>query len=120
MIDTDALSKGMPQAVLKVIHHFLFRASDRFSKHIHEAASRNGGNVHEDLKFMPDMEFFKNVSLILVDLFGYRVDLTPKQFFLEGFAERKLILLLDIYDIMKNVRKKIGVNKKLAMAQEPG
>jgi hypothetical protein len=60
------------------------------------------------------------VSLILCDLFGYRVDLTPKQFFQEGYAERKLILLLDLYDILKNVRKAIKVNDKLAMAQEPG
>ena len=69
---------------------------------------------------MPDMQFFKSVSLILCDLFGYRVDLTPKQFFQEGYAERKLILLLDLYDILKNVRKTIKVNDKLAMAQEPG
>lgn len=60
------------------------------------------------------------MALILCDLFGYRVELTAKQFFQEGYAERKLILLLDIYDILKKVRKSIKVNDKLAMAQEPG
>ena len=104
---------------MKIIHHFLFRASDRFSKHIHESAIRNGGNVHQDLKFLPDMQFFKSVTLVLCDLFGYRVDLTPTQFFQEGFGERKLILVLDLYDILKNVRKSIRANDRLAMAQDP-
>lgn len=41
--------------------------------------------------------------------------MTAKQFFQDGYAERKLILILDIYDILKNVRKNIQINNKLAM-----
>lgn len=78
VIDSDELSRGVPSAVLKIVHHLLFRASERFSNHIHEAAVRQGGAVHADLKFMPDMQFYKSICLILVDLFAYRVDLTPK------------------------------------------
>lgn len=114
-IDEAALQKGTPQAILKIMHHLLFRASERFTSHIHNGASRTGANVHEDLKFMPDMQFFQNVCLILCDLFGYRTNLTPKQFFQEGYAERKLILLLDIYDILKKTRESLKVNDKLAV-----
>lgn len=46
--------------------------------------------------------------------------MTAKQFFQDGYAERKLILILDIYDILKNVRKNIQINNKLAMTQQPG
>ena len=62
---------------------------------------------------MPDAQFFKNVLLILCDLFGYRVDLSHAQFFEKGYAERKLILILDLYDILKNTRKGIKINNKL-------
>jgi len=70
------------------------------------------------VKYLPDAQFFKATSLILCDLFGYRVDLTPAQFFEKGYAERKLILVLNIYDILKKVRKGIKINDKLARVEK--
>ena len=75
--------------------------------------------MHPDVKFMPDQAFYKNISLILCDLFNYRVDMTSKQFFANGCAEKKLILLLDLYDILKNCRKGLKINSKLVRI-EPG
>ena len=66
------------------------------------------------------MKFFKCVTLFLVDLFGYRVNIDSKQFFQEGFTERKLILILDIYDIIKNVRKNIRINNNISKKIKPG
>lgn len=66
------------------------------------------------------MKFFKCVTLFLVDLFGYRVNIDSKQFFQEGFTERKLILILDIYDILKNVRKNIRINNNISKKIKPG
>ena len=66
------------------------------------------------------MKFLKCVTLFLVDLFGYRVNIDSKQFFQEGFTERKLILILDIYDILKNVRKNIRINNNISKKIKPG
>ena len=41
---------------------------------------------------------------MLVDLFQYRVALSPEQFIQKGFTERKMVLVLDLYDIVKQVR----------------
>jgi hypothetical protein len=46
-------------------------------------------------------------------MFGYRANITHEQFFEKGFAERKLIFVLDIYDILKSTRKNIKINTKL-------
>lgn len=62
---------------------------------------------------MPDGQFYKTFTLIMCDLFGYRVDLSPAQFFEQGYTERKLILILDLYDILKRTRKGIKINNKL-------
>ena len=109
--DTD-LRSGVPSTALKMIHHLIFRASERFTQHIQEKY-----HVHQDLKFLPDQQFYKSVCLILCDMFGYRADLTPEQFFDKGFAERKLIMILNIYDILKSTRKNIKINAKLARVE---
>ena len=44
--------------------------------------------------------------------------MTPKQFFDIGFAEKKLILILDIYDILKNCRKGLKINHNLVRVTE--
>lgn len=67
---------------------------------------------------MPDADFFKCVTLILCDLFGYRCQLSVDQFFSQGFAERKLILILDIYDILKSTRKGLKINRRLTRVDE--
>jgi len=69
--------------------------------------------VNADVRFLPDAQFYKTFTLILCDLFGYRVDLSPAQFFDQGYTERKLILVLDLYDILKKTRKGIKINNKL-------
>ena len=65
---------------------------------------------------MPDGKFFQSIVLILCDLFAFRVDLNSHQFFDTGYAEKKLIMILNIYDILKNTRKNIKINDKLVRA----
>mmetsp|Transcript_15682 Transcript_15682/g.24051 ORF Transcript_15682/g.24051 Transcript_15682/m.24051 type:complete len:235 (+) Transcript_15682:1-705(+) len=104
------LEEGDPSAILKIIHHLMFRASEKFTAHITNSVV---AGVSSDVKYMPDGPFLKNAMLILCDLFGYRSELTPSQFFQTGFVERKLILLLDIYDILKQTRKNLKINSRL-------
>lgn len=47
------------------------------------------------------------------ELFGYRVVLSPDQYMARAGAERKVILVLDLYDIVKQVRKQSKVHAKL-------
>jgi len=55
---------------------------------------------------------------MLSDVFGYRVSLGQEQFFETGFAERKMMLILDIYDFINTVRRSTKVDKTLA-ARDP-
>jgi hypothetical protein len=73
--------------------------------------------MHPDLKYMTDKAFFMNICLVLCDMFGYRSIITQDQFFELGFSERKLIFVLDIYDILKSTRKNIKINAKLSRVE---
>ena len=50
-----------------------------------------------------------------MDLFKYRVQLSPDQFIEKGFAERKMLLVLDIYDMLKHIKRQHIVDKKKGM-----
>ena len=52
---------------------------------------------------------------MLVDVFAYRVKLSNDQFFENGFSEQKMLLPLEIYDIIKKVKKHTKVDKTLQM-----
>lgn len=90
----------------------MFRASNSFTECI-QAGLPEGLNAHKDIKFLPDQNFYKSVCLILCDLFNYRAEMTKQQFFEKGYAERKLIFVLHIYDILKQARAGVKVNKRL-------
>lgn len=110
------LEAGNPSQILKIVHHLVFRASESFTRLI-QSKLADGMTVHQDIKFMPDISFYKNICLILCDLFGYRTNLTPNQFFSMGFSEPKIVFVLDLYDIIKQVRKGIKINERLTKVQ---
>jgi len=72
---------------------------------------------------MVEHKFLREMSKVLIDLFKYRVALAPEQFNQRGFTERKMVLVLDLYDLVKQVRKmaKIGyrVNMKDTTWEHP-
>jgi len=43
--------------------------------------------------------------------------MTSAQFFGSGFAERKIMMALNVYDILKQVRKGMKVNQKLTRVE---
>lgn len=51
----------------------------------------------------------------MIDLFKYRVALLPEQFITRGYTERKMVLVLDLYDVIKQIRKISKVGYKLNM-----
>ena len=68
-----------------------------------------------EIQFLPDAKFIKELSKVLIDLFKYRVALSPEQFILSGYTERKMVLVLDLYDLVKQVRNMSKVNQRLTM-----
>lgn len=57
----------------------------------------------------------KEFSKVMIDLFKYRVALLPEQFITRGYTERKMVLVLDLYDVIKQIRKISKVGYKLNM-----
>lgn len=53
------------------------------------------------------------MSNFLQDNFKYRVQLSPEQFVDNGYTERKMVLVLDLYDLIKTVKKQTKVAQKL-------
>jgi hypothetical protein len=66
------MASGDPSAILKLVHHLIFRASERFTQHI------EAKGMHPDLKYMPDQAFYNNICLVLCDMFGYRANITKE------------------------------------------
>ena len=77
----------------------LFEASQGFVKHLEKSG------VNMEIRYMTDSKFMKNIAKFLIDLFKYRVQLAPDQFTEKGFAERKMLLVLDVYDMLKEIKR---------------
>ncbi len=53
------------------------------------------------VEFLSEFKFMKAAQSLLTSVFDYKVQLSPDQFVQSGFSERKLILVLDAYDLVK-------------------
>lgn len=66
-----------------------------------------------DIQYLPDGKFYRNIFLILTDNLDYKPSMSVDQFFSDGFAERKLIMILDIYDLVNKVNKSMKIAEHL-------
>lgn len=57
--------------------------------------------VNTEIQYLIEAKFMKEISKVLIDLFKYRVALSPEQFIQRGYTERKMVLVLDLYDLVK-------------------
>ena len=69
--------------------------------------------MNAEVQYLPEAKFMKEFSKVLIDLFKYRVALSPEQFIQKGFTERKMVLVLDLYDLVKQVRNMAKVGHSL-------
>ena len=60
-----------------------------------------------------DLLFFKSCMWILVNLLGYRSNITEDQFFKYGFAEMKMLLTCDLICLVKQKEKHLKVRRNL-------
>ena len=89
--------------------YLAFQSSTAFINYLKE----NGVNM--EIQFLIEAKFLKELAKVLVDLFQYRVTLAPEQFIQQGFTERKMVLVLDLYDLIKQVRKMAKVGYRINM-----
>lgn len=49
----------------------------------------------------------------MLDVFNYRVSMSGEQFFQQGYSERKIILVLDLYDYIKETKQALKRDTQL-------
>ncbi|KXS18815.1 hypothetical protein M427DRAFT_67443 [Gonapodya prolifera JEL478] len=87
-LDHLGLSRGDPVAFLPLIHWILLDSTAVLARHF-------ASNNHE-LAGRRDMRFMEAVYKLCRDEFGYRPALSRDQFFGMGFAERKILFVVDL------------------------
>ena len=71
------------------------------------------------VEFLSEFKFMKAAQSMLTSVFNYKIQLSPDQFVQNGYSERKLILVLDAYDLVKQVKKQSKVHKRLNLNVDP-
>ena len=92
-IDIKGLSEGEATSILPIIHYCLLSYSKVFAEYIAEQGF--------DLMTKNDFNFLETVFKLLRQKFNYRPVLKIGQFLGTGFAERKIMMLLDLIKMVK-------------------
>ena len=69
--------------------------------------------VDADTLVLPDNKFFSRVLFMLPNFFAYKPLISVEQFFKYGFAEPKIILVLDVIELVKRKHKFLHVKQSL-------
>ena len=88
-----SFAEGLPPVFLPLIHYSLLEYSAPVAHFINESGF--------DLLAKNDLRFIESVYKLLLTSFSYKPSITVQQFFLTGFAERKILLCCDICQTMK-------------------
>lgn len=62
---------------------------------------------------LPDNQFLARVYFILPQFFGFRPKITLEQFFKYGYAESKILLVIDVLNLIKRKHKYLSVKSSL-------
>ena len=92
------LEQGCPSTYCRILKYLAFESSNSFINYL------TAKNVNMEIRYLIESKFIRELSKVLLDLFKYRVALSPEQFIQNGFTERKMVLVLDLYDLIKQVR----------------
>ncbi|EKX53084.1 hypothetical protein GUITHDRAFT_133460 [Guillardia theta CCMP2712] len=93
-LDTRAWKKGNPADLLPLMHYALLG----YSKWVHDYLVEKG----YDLFSKTDIRFVETIQKIMREEFDYQPQLRVDQFFMDGFVERKIIL---VHDLLKLCQK---------------
>ncbi|KAI9222951.1 Centrosomal spindle body, CEP44-domain-containing protein [Blastocladiella britannica] len=87
-LDPQELCTGTPALYLHLLHYLLLDAFPTFAAHLATSG--------HDLRGKRDARFLQGCYRVLRDEFSYKPALTRDQFFLPGFAARKIMLVMDV------------------------
>ncbi|XRB06488.1 centrosomal protein CEP44 [Pycnococcus provasolii] len=93
VLDEALLKAGDPVALLPALHYVLLG----FSRPLARYLADSGYHLEES----SDWRFVESAAKLLREVFRYRPALTPVQFLSHGFAERKVLLVLDVIRVAK-------------------
>ncbi|CAD7697406.1 unnamed protein product [Ostreobium quekettii] len=92
-VDEVGLRIGDPVAFLPVLHHVLLKFSRALARDVSEHGYEIQGKT--------DQRFVECAFKVMRDIFGMRLVLTPGQFLEQGYAERKVLLLIELLQVCK-------------------
>jgi centrosomal protein CEP44 len=92
-IDVKGLNDGEPSSTLPIIHFCMLSYSKVFAEFIVDQGF--------DMMSKNDFSFLESVFKVLRQKLNYRPVLKIGQFLASGFAERKIMMLLDLINIVK-------------------
>ncbi|KAG2501080.1 hypothetical protein HYH03_000898 [Edaphochlamys debaryana] len=105
-VDEVGLRLGDPVALLPLLSFALLK----FSRHVARFIVRSGF----ELAGKTDQRFVESSFRLFRDVLNVRTVVTPAQFFEQGFAERKVILLCDVIAVCKKVHNDEVRQERLA------
>ncbi|XP_071787740.1 uncharacterized protein [Asterias amurensis] len=98
-IDVKGVSKGLAQEYLPLLHYILLDYSRAIAQLI----------INNDMELYGknDNKFVAAAYKVLRDIFHYKPSITRHQFFSRGFAEHKIMLLVDIIRMVTEKNKEL-------------
>ena len=90
-----------------LLKFLIFKSSTAMTAHLEKK------NVSLEIEYLPDHKFIKKLIEVCADVFCYRIQISPDHFISLGYSERKMVLALDLYDIVKQVRSQSKIQAKL-------
>jgi hypothetical protein len=98
-IDIDSLTEGNPLIFLPILHFSLLS----YSKYVAEFLLEN----KYELFSKSDKDFVNKIFKAMIELFNYKPTLNPRQFFMSGYAEAKVIFSLEVIRLVKLEHNKL-------------
>ncbi|XP_072181383.1 uncharacterized protein [Diadema setosum] len=108
-IDYSSLARGSPADFLPILHYVMCDFSRPLSELILDS------NI--DMVGKSDRKFLEATYKALRDLFSYKPCITAQQFFSKGFAERKILLMIDVVAMVRKKHKSLSAKKGPSASQ---
>lgn len=96
-VDLKLIATGHPAHFLPILHHILLC----YSKHVARKLSNDGYQIIS----CTDQKFVESVFKFMRNEFGFKPHISERQFFQAGYAEHKIILVLDLVKACRNYHK---------------
>ena len=111
-LQVDALAAGEPAGFLPLLHFVLLRHSHAVARWLAERGYELSAKT--DLRFVETVYRLARVEL------GYRHALTSKQFLSPGFAERKVLFVIDLLRLVQEKHAAMSLEREKSRKIAPG